>query len=154
MESAAKGRIMGLDYGEKRIGVAISDELRLFARPLENITRKGDKNLFSRLQRLAEEWEVHEIVLGLPKNMDGTRNRLAGQVASFAGLLQKEIPLPLHWVDERLSSWEAESLPEERKTGQELRFKAGKPGLDSRAAALILQRFLDGEPSVDPFSVG
>ena len=153
MESYTKGRIMGLDYGEKRIGVAISDELRLFARPLENIERKGDKILFARLHALAEEWAVHEVVLGLPTNMDGTRSRLSEQVASFAGKLQKEVSLPLHWVDERLSSQEAENLPAERNTRPDHRARTGRVRLDSRAAALILQRFLDGEQSADPFSV-
>jgi putative holliday junction resolvase len=152
METLCPGRIMGIDYGEKSVGVAVSDELRLFARPLENVRRKGDKGLLHRLHLLAEEWNIREVVLGLPQNMDGTAGRLAGQVASFASKLQEAIPVPLHWVDERLSSWEAQNFSgtapthsRDSKRGRDLK-------LDSRAAAFILQRFLDGERSSGPFS--
>jgi len=153
MNTYLPGRIMGIDYGEKWIGIAVSDELRLFAVPLENIERKGDRRVLARLHEIAEQWQVREVVLGLPQNMDGTTGRLAGRVASFAQKLQEAIPLPLHWVDERLSSWEAKCLPATKPLFPRPFRKKWDDGLDSKAAAFILQRFLDGERSPAPVTV-
>ncbi len=141
---------MGIDFGEVNIGVAVSDELHLLATPLEIIHRRADHSALDRLSQLVEEWRVTAMVIGLPLNMDGTAGHLTPRVLSFAGKLQKRIALPLHWMDERLSSLEAESYCKENRDPGKRSSAASNTNFDSQAAAVILQRFLNGEDPSHP----
>ncbi len=135
-------RIMGLDYGTKTVGVAISDPLLLTAQPYETITRENPKQLRKTLQRIeaiiAAE-EVTEIALGFPKNMNNTEGERAEATKSFMEMLERRTLLPVHLVDERLTTVEADRILED--TG--VAHSARKEHIDKMAAAIILQTWLD-----------
>jgi putative holliday junction resolvase len=128
------GRILALDYGRKRIGLALSDETRLTARPLETIERTNRSELFHRLRQVARREQVRHILVGHPLNLDGSAGEMATEAAAFANRLQKELGLPVELFDERLTSWAAGSLPGK---------KASDDGDDAAAAAILLQDYLD-----------
>jgi putative Holliday junction resolvase len=138
-------RIVGLDLGERRIGMAISDATRTLARPLGVLTRpRSDADAIrlvaDEIARLtAEEDGVGSIVLGLPKRLDGTPNDMTPRVEAFARQLRDASGLPVLLQDERLSSREAES----RLAVREKDWRARKRKLDAAAAAIILQDYLD-----------
>lgn len=129
-------RILAIDYGKRRIGLAISDEMGLTARPLAVLTRTNRRNDLRRLRELAREHAVGRIVVGQPLNMDGSAGSMAEEAARFAARIQKELGLPVELADERLSSWEAEQMRPS---------KAGRHGVakDDIAAAVILRDFLE-----------
>lgn len=135
-------RIMGLDYGTKTVGVALSDPLLLTAQPVETITRDNPKQLRKTVQRIeaiiAAE-EVTEIVLGYPKNMNNTEGERAEATESFKEMLERRTLLPVHLMDERLTTVEADRILEE--TG--VAHSARKEHIDKMAAAIILQTYLD-----------
>ncbi len=135
-------RIMGLDYGTKTVGVAISDALLLTAQPYETITRERPAQLRKTVQRLeaiiAEE-EIGEIVLGFPKNMNNTEGERASATKEFQEMLERRTLLPVHLQDERLTTVEADRILEE--TG--VAHSARKEHIDKMAAAIILQAYLD-----------
>ncbi|MCH7745606.1 MAG: Holliday junction resolvase RuvX [Chloroflexi bacterium] len=132
-------RILALDVGEKRIGVALSDPTGLLATPLTTIERKGQDSDIDAALRLATEHEVGEIVVGLPLSMSGRRGPQAGRVDAFVRALAERTDLPLKSVDERLSSVQAERML--RESGIEP--SKNKARIDSAAAAIILQSYLD-----------
>ena len=132
-------RLLGLDMGTRRIGVALSDELGWTAQALTVITRKGEAKDLEAIERLAREHEVQGVVVGLPLNMDGTDGRLVGMVRRFAELLGQRLKLPVHLWDERLSTWEAEGILKEARIKPSKR----KEVVDKLAAAIILKSFLD-----------
>lgn len=138
-------RIVGLDIGERRIGIAISDATRTLARPVGVLVRpRSDADALrmvaDEIARLtAEEDGVESIVLGLPKRLDGTPNDMTPRVQAFARDLHAASGLPVALQDERLSSREAES----RLAARERDWRARKKKLDAAAAAVILQDFLD-----------
>ena len=138
-------RIVGLDLGERRIGVAVSDATRTLARPLGVLMRPPSDSDALRLvtdeiRRLtAEEDGVEGIVLGLPRRLDGTPNDMTPRVQAFAQQLHAASGLPVVLQDERLSSREAES----RLALREKDWRARKQKLDAAAAAVILQDYLD-----------
>lgn len=139
-------RVLGIDYGERRIGVAISDPTRTIASPLTALVRRtGKRPPWSELMRIAEEQEVAEIVVGLPLDLAGEEGEWAGEVREFGAQLQRRLELPLHWVDERLSSVMAERAV--RGVGLKRSQREQKERVDAAAAALILQAFLDRERS-------
>ncbi len=131
--------VMALDYGERRIGVAVSDPEGRMARPLTVIERESRVRDMARIREIAERLGVQVIVVGLPINMDGTRGPSAQAAARFAGRLRHAVPAEVQLWDERLTTWEAEQqmiesgLPPERR--RELR--------DAVAAAVILQDYLN-----------
>ena len=135
-------RIMGLDYGTKTVGVAISDALLLTAQPYETITRERPAQLRKTVQRLeaiiADE-EIGEIVLGFPKNMNNTEGERASATKEFQEMLERRTLLPVHLQDERLTTVEADRILEE--TG--VAHSARKEHIDKMAAAIILQAYLD-----------
>lgn len=135
----SQGRILALDYGEKNVGLACTDELGLLVRPLPSIPNKGRRSLVARLRSVVKENDVACVVVGLPWNMDGTLGPAAGQVRAFIQLLQGELKLPLREVDERLSTMEAAELWKSMNRRQQRRYRTA----DSLAAALILQRYLE-----------
>jgi len=139
-------RIVGLDLGERRIGVAISDATCTLARPVGVLARpRADADALrivaDEIARLrAEDDGVASVVLGLPRRLDGTPNDMTPRVQAFAEQLHAASGLPVVLQDERLSSREAES----RLAVREKDWRARKQKLDAAAAAVILQDYLDG----------
>ncbi len=134
---------MGLDYGTKTVGVALSDAMLMIAQPYETITRERPAQLRKTLQRLEaiiKEQEVGEIVLGLPKNMNNTEGERAAATREFQEMLERRTLLPVYLQDERLTTIEADRILEE--TG--VAHSARKEHIDKIAAAIILQTYLDG----------
>ena len=108
-----KERIMGLDYGSKTIGVAISDALGLTAQPLETIERSGENKLRRSLARIAEivrEKDIKKIVVGLPINMDGRSGERAALTLKFVEKLKLRVDIPIVMQDERLTTVEADEI--------------------------------------------
>jgi putative Holliday junction resolvase len=144
------GRILALDYGRARIGLAIADSAAALAQPLGTLDRINRNEDMRRLRELVREHSVQQIVVGLPLRLDGTRGDMAEEAARFGQRVHKQFGLPVEMVDERLTSWEAERLLEEQQ-GRTIHAPAGrkhkkekeKLGVDAVAAALILKEYLD-----------
>lgn len=135
-------RIMGLDFGSRTVGVAISDALLVTAQGIETIQRKSPGKLrqtLARIQELTEEYQVEEIVLGFPKNMNNTEGERCRSTLEFQELLKKRCSLPVVLWDERLTTVEAERSLMEGGVRREHR----KNHVDRIAAVLILQGYLD-----------
>lgn len=135
-------RIMGLDYGTKTVGVAISDALLITAQGIEIIRRKDENKLrqtLARIEQLILEYEVEEIVLGLPKNMNDTSGERVEVTLEFKEKLERRTGLPVHTWDERLTTVAADKTMMEAGVRRENR----KEYVDKIAATLILQGFLD-----------
>jgi putative Holliday junction resolvase len=133
-------RILGVDYGEKRIGLAVSDPLGLFAQPLEAVEVAGDLgDAAMRVVEFARELGATEILLGLPRQMDNTLGTKAEEVLAFKELLEKAVDLPVITWDERLSTAQAERHL--RETGWSRRKRQRR--VDMVAAQIILQGYLD-----------
>ena len=139
------GRILGLDYGSVRIGVAVSDELQMLARPVTTIQCPSRRETLNSIVRLVHDFGPKAIVIGLPKNMDGTLGAAAAQVQSFVHELEKIVALPIRMVDERLSTRESEELILTKKRNHRWQSRGCSSGQDAYAAAVILQRYLNGE---------
>jgi putative Holliday junction resolvase len=138
------GRIVGLDVGERRIGVAVSDPTGTLARPLTALRTTGlDGNALEisldELARLAGEDPLDAIVVGLPRRLDGSPNEMTPRVERFAARLRDRAGLAVILQDERLTSVEAES----RLAGHEKDWRVRRDRLDAAAAAVILQDYLD-----------
>ncbi len=134
-------RILGIDHGSKRIGLAVSDPLGIAAHGLSTLDRKSEEEDMAALGSIIEEKEISEIVLGLPKRMDGSIGPAAEIVLQFAEKLREEFGLPLHLVDERLTT----KLVERRMIEGDLSRRARKRRRDRAAAQVILQGFLDAQ---------
>ena len=135
-------RIMGLDYGSKTVGVAISDPLCITAQGIETIERKEENKLrktLARIEELAKEYEVERIVLGFPKNMNNTIGDRAEKSLEFKEMLERRTGLSVIMWDERLTTVEAERTLIESKVRRENR----KKYVDKIAAVFILQGYLD-----------
>ena len=130
--------ILGLDYGERRIGAAIGDELEIAAHPLPTIERDGEE--LDRIARVVEERGAERIVVGLPVQMDGAEGPAARKVRGFAKELRQALPgVEVLLVDERLSTAQAHSALSEMGAGQ----KERREKVDRMAAQIILQRHLE-----------
>jgi len=132
-------RIMGLDVGDRTIGVAISDSLLMTAQGKSTIQRSGFEAEARHLRDLAEEYEVHEIVVGNPLHMDGRPSRQGDKVMKFGRRLGQELKLPIVFWDERLTSVAAEEHLEEMG----LNWRERKKHVDKIAAMFILQSYLN-----------
>ena len=132
------GRILGVDYGDSRIGLALSDPLKMIASPFQTIRNEGSEKRLQSLQTLIEEQEVESIVVGLPIGMKGQETAQTKKVREFTDSLSV-LNLPIYLEDERLSSVSAEKsmIIQKIKTGH------NKGMIDQRAAAILLQQFLD-----------
>ena len=130
-------RVLGIDYGDSRVGLALSDPMRIIAKPLK--TLKNNKNLFTELKLIVEENSVNEFVVGYPINMKGKHTLQTKKVDEFINLLERNFDLAITKIDERLSSISAiNSLVQQGiKTGY------NKSKIDDTSAAIILQEFLD-----------
>ena len=137
-------RILGLDYGQKTVGVAISDEHAIIAQPLETIERKHENKLrqtFARIEAIIEQYNVDKIVLGLPKMMNNTEGVRVELTKEFAENLERRTGIVIEFEDERLTTVEANRILEE--TGVPV--SGRKEHIDKMAAAIILQSYLDRE---------
>lgn len=135
-------RIMGLDYGSKTVGVAISDPLGITAQGIETIERKEENKLrqtLARIEALVKEYEVEKIVLGFPKHMNNTIGDRAEKSLELKAKLEKRIGIPVIMWDERLTTVEAERTLIESNVRRENR----KKYIDKIAAVFILQGYLD-----------
>lgn len=134
-------RIMGLDLGERTIGVAVSDELGWTAQGIETIRRQSFEKDCERLQQLIEQYGVGEIVVGFPKNMNGSVGPRGEISQRFAEKLRERFSLPVHLWDERLTTMAAEKMLISADVSRQKR----KQVIDKMAATLILQGFLDAK---------
>ncbi len=135
-------RIMGLDYGSRTVGVAVSDALQMTAQAVETVTREEENKLrktLRRIEELAQEYEVEKIVLGFPKNMNNTAGERVEKTEIFKEMLERRLGLPVILWDERLTTVAAERILMESGVRRENR----KEYVDQVAAGLILQGYLD-----------
>ena len=135
-------RILGIDYGERRIGLALSDPLGMIAQPLPTITRRrGKRPPIAEIERLAAEREVDAIVVGLPLDEHGDESEWTAEVRAFGEKLGQRAALPVHFVDERMTSARAERVIRESGLPRTKREEKGR--VDATAAVFILQQHLD-----------
>jgi putative Holliday junction resolvase len=135
-----RGRVLGLDVGSRRIGVAVSDPLGITAQGLETLQRRNKRHDMAELEKVIRDYGVHEIVIGLPLRMSGAEGIQSEKMQDFAEDLRKRFRLPVHLWDERLTSAEANRLLRSTELSIEKRAKA----VDRMAAVLILQSFMEG----------
>jgi len=133
-------RILAIDHGSHRIGIAISDELKMIAQPLEFIPAKPFLDFLARLTQLLREKEVELILVGLPRNMDGTLGPAAQNVQEFVATLRSNVNVPIKTWDERLTSAQANRILIQGNVRRDKR----KQKVDQMAAAILLQSYLDG----------
>jgi putative Holliday junction resolvase len=135
-------RLLGLDYGSTRIGVAVSDPLGVTAQPLAAIRREGDRKDIEKIAALARELGVGTVVIGLPLLLDGTEGTQAAKARAFGEKVGARLALPVKTVDERLTTVQAERHLIQSGIRREKR----KDLRDSLSAALILQCAMDATP--------
>ena len=132
-------RIMSLDVGSRTIGIACSDALLMTAQGIETIRRTSLEKDFNRLQELISEYEVHELVVGMPKNMNGTKGERAEKTEAFVEKMQEVISTSVVFWDERLST----VMAEKSLIAADVSRKKRKEVIDKMAAVVILQGYLD-----------
>ena len=133
-------RILALDHGTKRIGVAMSDETKTIAQPLDYIPAEPFADFLERLRQLIQEKEVKLILVGLPRNMDGSYGPTAEKVQTFVAALRDAVVIPVTTLDERLTSAQANRVLIQGGVRRDKR----KEKVDKMAAAILLQSYLDG----------
>jgi putative holliday junction resolvase len=139
MPVGARGRHMGLDVGDRRIGVALSDETATLASALTTLSRSGARKDATAVAELARRHEVAAIVVGLPLNMDGSRGPQAEKVLALVEGVRRRVSVPVVTRDERLTTVEAEERLREAGHG----WRERKRVIDQAAAVVILQEYLD-----------
>ncbi len=132
-------RILALDHGTVRIGVAVSDEMKMIATPLEYIPAEPFADFLSRLKEIIHEKEVEEIIIGMPRNMDGSYGPAALKVQEFVAVLRDAITIPIKTLDERLTTVQAQRFLIQGNVRRDKR----KEKVDKTAAAILLQSYLD-----------
>jgi putative Holliday junction resolvase len=132
------GRLLALDVGEKRVGVALCDETQTLARPLLTLSRASKKEDFAKIATLCREHAIEKVIVGLPKTLRGEEGPQAQRVRRYAIELQAALGLPIEFWDERYSTVEANDL-----MAATTRKLSGKYEIDAFAAAVILQEYLD-----------
>jgi len=135
-------KVLAVDYGERRTGLAVSDDLGITAQGLDTIVAKDESEIPALVARVARERKVERIVVGLPLNMDGSESGKSGKVREFGAALAEAAGLPVEFWDERLTSLQAQRVVHEmgRKTGK------NKTEIDRISATLILQEYLKTFP--------
>ena len=151
------GRILAIDYGRRRIGLALSDELHLTAQPLITMLRKNRRDDLRRLREMVREHGVTRIVVGHPLHLDGEESEMGAETAAFAKRVAKALGVPTELYDERLTSWEADQMVAEN-VGQTGRYsrnakhsirrghssaRSARPVKDHLAAAILLRDYLE-----------
>jgi len=134
-------RILAIDHGSKRIGIAISDELQMIAQPMEYILAEPFADFLHRLKQILQEKEVELILVGMPRNMNGTYGPAALKVQDFVATLNRALTVPIKTWDERLTSAQANRYLIEGNVRRDKR----KEKVDKTAAAILLQSFLDSK---------
>jgi putative Holliday junction resolvase len=134
----SRGRILAVDYGEKNIGLACSDELGLTVQPLPSLPNLGKKDFIKQIKATVAAMDVRELVLGVPYNMDGSQGDAVLRMQSMMKFLKASLSMPLFGVDERLSTVEALELWRELTPRKKKKYRT----VDSLAAAFILERYL------------
>ena len=135
-------RIMGLDYGDKTVGVAVSDGLLLTEQPVETVKRERANKLrqtYARIEALIQQYDIEKVVVGLPKNMNNEEGIRCAQTREFAGTLERRTGLEVIFWDERLTTVAADAILEEGGVSRQKR----KAYIDKIAASMILQGYLD-----------
>ncbi len=125
--------LLGFDYGRRRIGVAVGQTITATASPLKTISCRDFKPDWNSVQQLIQEWQPEALVVGMPINMDGSEHELRDRVLRFTRQLHGRFLLPVHTIDERLSSYEAESRQEDTR----------QYGVDSVSAQVILETWFN-----------
>ncbi|MFM2082131.1 MAG: hypothetical protein RL380_822 [Verrucomicrobiota bacterium] len=133
-------RILALDHGTRRMGIAVSDELKMFATPLEYIPAEPFAGFLQRLKDIVREKEVELIIIGMPRNMDGSYGPAALKVQEFMAVLRAALTVPLKSLDERLTTVQAQKFLIQGNVRRQDR----KEKVDKTAAAILLQSYLDG----------
>ena len=132
-------RILALDHGTKRIGIALSDELQMIAQPLEFVLTDPIADFFVRLKEIIREKEVELILIGMPRNMDGSYGPATLKVQEFIAVLRDKVAIPIKTWDERLTSAQAQRFLIQGGVRRQDR----KQKVDKTAAAILLQSYLD-----------
>ena len=148
--SAPTGVILAIDYGKKRLGLALSDEAGVTARPFATWTRTNRRRDLARLRDLVRQESIRRIVVGLPLHLDGSPSEMSEEAKSFSERVRKALGIPVELMDERLSSWEAkQTISAQVSRGPALRGSQAriankhKTPLDDVAAAIILRDYLE-----------
>ena len=133
------GRFLGIDHGNKRVGLALSDPMKIIAKPFKTLTYSNSADLMNALKDIIVSESVERIVLGLPKGMKGKDTAQTKLVMNFADKLKAQLDIPIQLIDERLSSVSAKKalIQQEVKTGY------NKGRIDQTAAAIFLQQYLE-----------
>ncbi len=137
------GRILSIDYGEKRIGLALSDISQFLASPYKTLENKGLKHVLSELRQIIQEKEVEEIVIGIPKTLKGTHSVKTKEVEEWIQKIQSKLNIPVSTMDERLTTVQAHQIIHAK--GQKVGKK--RKEIDQYSAAILLQAFLDRKRS-------
>jgi putative holliday junction resolvase len=139
MPDSQPRRILAIDYGRKRIGLALSDEFRITAQPLLTMVRTNRRNDLRRLREICRKHDVARILLGHPVHITGEAGEMAHEAAKFAGRLQKELGIEVTLADERLTTWEAQQIVAQSQAPN----RRKKSSIDDVAAAVLLREYLD-----------
>jgi putative pre-16S rRNA nuclease len=148
LEARAK-RILAIDYGRKRIGLALSDEFRLTSQPLSILVRTNRQNDMQRLREICRNYQVGRIILGHPVHMTGEAGEMADEAARFGARIRKEIGVEVELVDERLTSWEAAQMTAAQNHGEGRK----RAHVDDVAAAILLRDYLEQNGRSEPREV-
>ena len=132
-------RVLAIDHGTVRMGIAISDELKMIAQPLEFIPAEPFSGFIDRIKFLLSEYEVELLLLGMPRNMDGSYGDASIKVKEFEAILNKSTTIPIKTFDERLTSVQANRA----LTQGRVKKKKKRKNVDAMAAAILLQSYLD-----------
>ena len=135
-------RVLGIDHGTVRMGIAMSDELKIIAQPLEFIPAEPFSGFLDRLKELLQEYEVELILLGMPRNMDGSYGEASMKVREFEAMLKKSITARIKTWDERLTSVQANRALSQGRVKK----KKKRQKVDAISAAVLLQSYLDSLP--------
>ncbi len=138
MSTSEKPRILALDYGKQRVGVAISDLLRITAQPRETLHIKNSKDAVNQIRELVRKESAECIVLGLPKNLSGDIEKMGKEVQEFGAMLTQELGISVHYLDERLTSVQAKKAMH----AMNMKPSKNKAKVDSLSAVFILQTYL------------
>ena len=132
-------RVLAIDHGTVRMGIAISDELKMIAQPLEFIPAEPFSGFLDRIKFLLSEYEVELLLLGMPRNMDGSYGDASIKVKEFEAILKKSTTIPIKTFDERLTSVQANRALSQGRVKK----KKKRKNVDAMAAAILLQSYLD-----------
>ena len=145
VKATPSGRLLAIDLGTKRVGIAVTDELQITVTPLERLERRSWKELLGRVTAMVDSYDARALIIGLPLNMDGTRGVAAEDAVRIAENFRKSLSVPVFLQDERLTSLAAESEMRERGVAPE----EIDQRLDSESAAIILSDFLAAQVGKD-----